>query len=67
MNQTAIKQYILELLEENDFELEYVIKNYDNNKITDTDPQFVRVLTKDSLLNKILKVINKLEAEANGI
>jgi len=66
MNQ-PIKQYILELIEDNNHELEYVIKDYDNNKIKDDHPRFVRTLTKESLLKNILKVINNLEAENNGV
>jgi len=67
MNQ-PIKQYILELIEDNNHELEYVIKDYYDNKIKDTDdPRFVRTLTKESLLKNILKVINNLEAENNGV
>jgi predicted deacetylase len=66
MNQ-AIKQYILELIEDNNHELEYVINDYDNDNINDNDPRFVRVLTKESLLKNILKVINNLEAENNGV
>ena len=66
MNQ-PIKQYILELIEDNNHELEYVIKDYDNNNIKDDHPRFVRVLTKESLLKNILKVINNLEAENNGV
>ena len=66
MNQ-PIKQYILELIEDNNHELEYVISDYDNNIINDNDPRFVRVLTKESLLKNILKVINNLEAENNGV
>jgi hypothetical protein len=66
MNQ-PIKQYILELIEDNNHELEYVINDYDNDIINDDDPRFVRVLTKESLLKNILKVINNLEAENNGV
>jgi hypothetical protein len=66
MNQ-PIKQYILELIEDNNHELEYVISDYDNDIINDNDPRFVRVLTKESLLKNILKVINNLEAENNGV
>jgi DNA integrity scanning protein DisA with diadenylate cyclase activity len=66
MNQ-PIKQYILELIEDNNHELEYVIKDYDNNKIKDDHPRFVRVLTRESLLKNILKVINNLEVENNGV
>jgi hypothetical protein len=66
MNQ-PIKQYILELIEDNNHELEYVINDYDNDIINDNDPRFVRVLTKESLLKNILKVINNLEAENNGV
>jgi hypothetical protein len=66
MNQ-PIKQYILELIEDNNHELEYVINDYDNDIINDYDPRFVRVLTKESLLKNILKVINNLEDESNGV
>jgi hypothetical protein len=66
MNQ-PIKQYILELIEDNNHELKYVINDYDNDIINDDDPRFVRVLTKESLLKNILKVINNLEAENNGV
>jgi predicted deacetylase len=66
MNQ-PIKQYILELIDDNNHELEYVISDYDNDIINDNDPRFVRVLTKESLLKNILKVINNLEAENNGV
>jgi hypothetical protein len=66
MNQ-PIKQYILELIEDNNHELEYVINDYDNDIINDDDPRFVRVLTKESLLKNILKVINNLEVENNGV
>lgn len=67
MNQTAIKQYILELLEENEKEIDYLIQRFGDKNYDDDDPRFVRIFTINSLLKRILRVINKLEAESNGI
>ena len=66
MNQ-PIKQYILELLDDTNLEIKYLAQAIEDGRL-DVDSSVVdRAFTRESLLKNILKVINNLEAENNGV
>lgn len=67
MSQTTIKEYVKELYESNEKEIDYLIERFGDKNYDDDDPRFVRIFTINSLLKRILRKIDKLEDEANGI
>jgi hypothetical protein len=66
MNQ-PIKQYILELLDDTKLEIKYLAQAIEDGRLDVDSPVVDRAFTRESLLKNILKVINNLEAENNGV
>jgi hypothetical protein len=66
MNQ-PIKQYILELLDDTKLEIKYLAQSIEAGRLNVDSPVVDRAFTRESLLKNILKVINNLEAENNGV
>ena len=48
-------------------EVDYLSDDYDANKINDSHPRFVRVMTQYALLKKIYKDIQEMEGFNDGI
>jgi len=66
MNQ-PIKQYILELIDDTKLEIKYLAQAIEAGRLNVDSPVVDRAFTRESLLKNILKVINNLEAENNGV
>jgi len=66
-NKIEVLENILELLDDTKLEIKYLAQAIEDNRLDVDSPVVDRAFTRESLLKNILKVINNLEAENNGV
>ena len=63
----VIKEYLAELIQNINLELDYLILDIDNGKIKEDHPNVVRAFTRLSAFQSVYYKIEILEAKADGI